>query len=132
MNHFQNGWCCNGLILDLKEKYEVLKSEKDTLEKQNTSLKGQRDSLLTTTSSGKQQQSNGTSSFAELEERLENYKKSNSNLKMMNATLMEAFEKLKKVSVHIELSEFWLVYIYFGHSWTWTWIHLTRNFTLHY
>ncbi|XP_063728006.1 protein Daple-like isoform X3 [Symsagittifera roscoffensis] len=87
---------------DLKEKYEVLKSEKDTLEKQNTSLKGQRDSLLTTTSSGKQQQSNGTSSFAELEERLENYKKSNSNLKMMNATLMEAFEKLKKERDHVD------------------------------
>ena len=35
-------------------------------------------------------------SFGELEERLENFKKANSNLKMMNATLMEAFEKLKK------------------------------------
>ena len=49
-----------------------------------------------TNDSGKQSSSSMGTSYAELEERLDNFKKSNSNLKMMNATLMEAFEKLKK------------------------------------
>ncbi|XP_075255572.1 uncharacterized protein LOC142348197 isoform X14 [Convolutriloba macropyga] len=80
---------------ELQDKYDVLKSEKEVLEKQNSSLKGQRDALMTN-DSGKQSSSSMGTSYAELEERLDNFKKSNSNLKMMNATLMEAFEKLKK------------------------------------
>ena len=87
---------------DLKEKFEVLRSEKEVVEKQNSSLKQQRNALMASGSPSTDledcspQHKRGVSSVNELEDRLEKLKVANSNLKMMNSTLMEAFEKLKK------------------------------------
>ena len=55
---------------DLQDKYDVLKSEKEVLERQNTSLKGQRDALVNASNhtDGYEAGSSNDASYNELED----------------------------------------------------------------